>query len=121
MEKLFAFGLEKKINNYDIDHVIPFSIWKNNDLWNLLPAQSTINNKKRDKIPSVELITQQKDIIIHYWEIIHKAQEQRFLEEIQVTLLGNNPIANWQNIAFNQLLNTSKYLIETRGYEQWKI
>ncbi len=111
----------KKINNYDIDHVIPFSIWKNNDLWNLLPAQSTVNNKKRDKIPSVELITNQKEIIIHYWEIIHKAQEQRFLEEIQVTLLGNNPIKNWQNIAFNQLLNTSKYLIETRGYEQWKI
>jgi hypothetical protein len=111
----------KKINNYDVDHVIPFSIWKNNDLWNLLPAQSTINNKKRDKIPSIELITNQKDIIIHYWEIIFKAQEQRFLEEIQVTLLGNNCKDNWQNTAFDQLLNTSKYLIETRGYEQWKM
>jgi hypothetical protein len=25
-----------KISQYDIDHIIPFSIWKNNDLWNLL-------------------------------------------------------------------------------------
>lgn len=111
----------KKINNYDVDHVIPFSIWKNNDLWNLLPSQSTINNNKRDKIPSVELITQQKDIIIHYWEIIHNAKEQRFLEEVQITLLGKKPINNWQNTAFEQLLNTSKYLIETRGFEKWEI
>ena len=110
-----------KISNYDIDHVIPFSIWKNNDLWNLLPAKSTINNKKRDKIPSSELITKQKEVIIHYWEIIHNAEEQRFLEEIQITLLGNSLTSNWQNNAFNQLLRTSKYFIETRGYEPWNI
>ena len=110
-----------KISNYNIDHVIPFSIWKNNDLWNLLPAKSTINNKKRDKIPSSELITKQKEVIIHYWEIIHNAEEQRFLEEIQITLLGNSLTSNWQNNAFNQLLRTSKYFIETRGYEPWNI
>ena len=112
---------EKKINSYDVDHVIPFSILKNNDLWNLLPAKPSINNNKRDKIPSVDLISKRKDIIIHYWEIIHKAQEQRFLEEIQITLLGNNPMKNWQDSAFKQLLNTSKYLIETRGYEKWEL
>jgi hypothetical protein len=111
----------KKINSYDVDHVIPFSIWKNNDLWNLLPSQSLINNKKRDKIPSGALIKKQKDLIIHYWEIIQKSEEQRFLEEIQVTLIGNNPLINWQTSAFNQLLNTSKYLIETRGHEKWEL
>lgn len=110
-----------KISNYDIDHVIPFSIWKNNDLWNFLPAKSIINNNKRDKIPSFELITKRKDAIIHYWEIIYNAEEKRFLEELQITLLGNNPAGNWQNTAFNQLLNSSKYLIEIRGYEQWNI
>lgn len=111
----------KKISNYDVDHVIPFSIWKNNDLWNLLPSQSSINNNKRDKIPSGGIITKQKDIIIHYWEIIHKAQEERFLEEVQITLLGKKAINNWQNTAFEQLKNTSKYLIETRGYEKWDL
>ena len=97
---------EKKINSYDVDHVIPFAIMKNNDLWNLLPAKSSINNNKRDKIPSVDLITKRKDIIIHYWEIIHNAQEQRFREEVQITLLGNNSIKNWQDTAFKQLLNS---------------
>ncbi len=111
----------KKILNYDVDHVIPFSIWKNNDLWNLLPAQPTLNNSKRDKIPSTQIITKQKDIIINYWELILAAQKERFEDEIQVALLGNNTFKNWQNTAFNQLLNTSKYLVETRGYEQWKM
>ena len=111
----------KKITSYDIDHVIPFSIFKNNDLWNLLPAQPTINNKKRDKIPSSTIITKRKDIIIHYWELIHQKQQEKFLDEIQISLLGNQSKNNWQNTAFNQLLSISKYLIETRGYEEWKM
>lgn len=111
----------KKITSYDIDHVIPFSIFKNNDMWNLLPAQPSINNKKRDKIPSSTIIAKRKDIIIHYWELIHKKQQEKFLDEIQISLLGNHSKNNWQNKAFNQLLSTSKYLIETRGYEEWKI
>lgn len=119
--EVFCVWTGKKIQTYDIDHVIPFSIWKNNDLWNLLPAQELINSKKRDKIPSSELIIKQKEIIIHYWELINRAQEQRFLQEIQVNLLGKNSIDNWQNNAFNQLLNTSKYLVETRGYDPWNI
>jgi len=118
---IYCVWTGKKIDSYDIDHVIPFSIWKNNDLWNLLPAQSTINNKKRDKIPSKEILTKQKDLIVNYWETIQKAQQQRFLNEMQITLLGNNSTANWQNNALNQLVNTSKYLIETRGYEEWKM
>lgn len=112
---------EKKITTYDIDHIIPFSIFKNNDLWNLLPAQPTINNKKRDKIPASSIITKRKDIIIHYWEMICQKQQEKFLDEIQISLLGNHPKNNWQTNAFNQLLNTSKYLIETRGYEEWKM
>ena len=111
----------EKITQYEVDHLIPFSIWKNNDLWNLLPAKKIINNNKRDKIPSSELIIKRKDLIIHYWEIILNAQEERFYQEIQISLLGNHSNLNWQNTAFQQLLNTSKYLIETRGYQQWNI
>lgn len=110
------------ISNYDVDHVIPFSVWKNNDLWNLLPAKPSINNSKRNKIPAANLLMKQKQPIIHYWETIYMAQPQRFMQEMQITLLGNNTTHNnWQHTAFNQLLNTSKYLIETRGFTEWKL
>jgi hypothetical protein len=112
---------DKPITTFDIDHVIPFSVWKNNDLWNLLPSQATINNKKRDKIPSVDLIEKRRDLILHYWELMNENQSQRFQKEIQIALLGNNDFSRWKEMAINQLQTSCNYLIVTRGYEEWKI
>lgn len=96
-------------------------MWKNNDLWNLLPSGSKINNQKRDKIPSPEIIERQKSLILDYWGIIYEHQANRFQKEIQVALLGNNPFENWQKSAIVQLQNSCHYLIENRGFEEWKI
>jgi hypothetical protein len=111
----------KKITNYDIDHLIPFSVWKNNDLWNLLPSESSTNNKKRDKIPTPEMIERQKSLILEYWEIIHESQSKRFQKEIQVALLGNQSFDSWKSTGITQLQNSCNYLIENRGFEGWKI
>lgn len=110
-----------RVNSYDIDHLIPFSIWKNNDLWNLLPATKTINNNKRNKIPSADLIEKRKDSIIHYWELIYNFQKERFEREIQVSLLGNRSFNKWQFEAINQLKSSCNYLILTRGFEEWEL
>ena len=112
----------KTISKYDVDHVIPFSIWKNNDLWNLLPSNSTINrNKKKDKIPSPSLIEKQKDIILDYWDIIYKEESERFRKEFQTALLGNQPFKNWRQNGIPKLKESCTYLIENRGFEEWKI
>lgn len=109
------------ISNYDVDHMIPFSVWKNNDLWNLLPSSKIINNKKRDKIPSVRLIEKRKDLILHYWGLIRNKHSQRFQNEIQVSLLGNNDFSSYQQTAVNQLQKSCDYLISKRGFEEWNI
>lgn len=111
----------RKISNYDIDHMIPFSVWKNNDLWNLLPSDSKINNQKKDKIPKPEIIERQKNLIIDYWGIIYEHQSKRFQKEIQVALLGNHSFDSWKNSGITQLQNSCNYLIENRGFEGWKI
>jgi hypothetical protein len=111
----------KKITKYDVDHMIPFSVWKNNDLWNLLPSDSKTNNQKRDKIPSPELIEKRKDLILQYWELINESQSQRFKKEIQIALLGNNTSETWQALGIKQLQNSCLYLISNRGYNEWKI
>jgi hypothetical protein len=110
----------KSIHVYDIDHIIPFSVWRNNDLWNLLPASKKVNHEKRDKIPTPHFIEQRKDALITYWEIIHDHQQQRFQREIQVSLLGNHTFDNWQNTAILKLQNTCDYLINTRGFRAWE-
>lgn len=119
--KVYCVWTGNTILKYDIDHLIPFSIWKNNDLWNLLPAQAKINSEKRNKIPSIKVIERQKKLIIHYWEMIDRNKPDRFQKEIRVSLLGNKTDLSWQNAAINQLKNNCNYLIITRGYEEWNI
>jgi hypothetical protein len=117
---VYCVWTRKKITNYDIDHMIPFSIWRNNDLWNLLPSDAKINNQKRDKIPSPEIIEKQKDLITDYWEIIFESQSKRFQKEIQVALLGNHSFDSWKSNGILQLQNSCNYLIENRGFSEWK-
>ena len=119
--KVYFVWTGKSISRYDVDHMIPFSVWKNNDLWNLLPSQSTTNNQKRDKIPSPDLIERRKDLILYYWDLINQNQPQRFEKEMQVALLGNNPFSSWQQNAIKQLQSSCNYLISNRGFDEWNI
>jgi hypothetical protein len=109
----------KLLNRYDIDHVIPFSVWKNNDLWNLLPSSPQINNAKRDRIPSSGLIEQQSGYILHYWDLLNLKHPERFHKEIKVALLGKSSDSEWQLTAIERLKQSCEYLITSRGYESW--
>jgi len=117
--KVYCVWTGKRITRYAVDHVIPFSVWKNNDLWNLLPSSPATNGQKADKIPSPDLISQSKDLILHYWDLVHKSQSERFEKEFQVALLGSNPFSSWRSVGINQLSKNCEYLIFTRGYEKW--
>lgn len=108
-------------NDLNIDHVLPFAVWKNNDFWNLLPAKSSINNKKRDKIPTTHLLHKRKETIIHYWELLAARFPDSFEKEIAVSLTGKRGSANnWQLPAFAALQDKIDYLINTRGFEPWE-
>lgn len=109
------------LKKYDVDHLIPFSIWKNNDLWNLLPSNSITNNQKRDKIPSPLLIEQQKDLIISFWELIRRYHPNRFDKEFRLSLLGNKSFQNWQKDGIEKLKESCNYLILNRGFDEWNI
>lgn len=110
----------KSKNTLHIDHVIPFSIWKNNDLWNLLPSHRDINLKKRDYIPSLELLEKRKTAILKYWEEIRSHFPERFDYEIRIALTGFS--YNHKNlliIAYSKLVEKVDNLIEQRGFLKW--
>jgi len=66
---------------FDVDHVLPFSLWRNNDLWNLLPAAPRVNREKADCLPTTNLLKRRKDTIVSYWEAMHQANPIRFENE----------------------------------------
>lgn len=109
-----------KLRLYDIDHVIPFSVLKNNDLWNLLPASSKINNIKRDNIPTPEIIESRKDSIIRYWELLDSIHHERFQREIKLSLIGSLN-KKWQIAGIENLQKLCNYLITERGYQKWEL
>lgn len=118
--QVYCVWTGSKISKYDIDHMIPFSIWKNNDLWNLLPTRSSVNSSKSNKIPSPLMIEKQKDLILEYWHISNKYFPKRFQKEIEVALLGN-PSHSWADMGIRQLKYNCEHLINNRGFEEWKI
>jgi hypothetical protein len=115
---VYCVWTAKKIRQFDVDHVIPYSVWKNNDLWNLLPTDATVNSQKSDKIPEPQLIERRRDLIFEYWDLAREAQEIRFSKEVQYALLGSESI-DWKNQALKQIQNNCEYLIETRGHTPW--
>ena len=105
----------------NIDHVLPFSVWRNNDLWNLLPSKAKVNNRKRDKIPSLELLDKRKDRIISYWQFLRETEQNGFEKELNINLITRQDFdnSNWENLAFQSLKEKCRYLIGTRGFEEF--
>lgn len=80
---------------FEIDHVIPFALWRNNDLWNLLPADSKVNERKSDALPSAALLRRRRDVILRYWDVGREALGARFRREADA-LVGR---AGWDTPA----------------------
>lgn len=118
-KSVYCVWTNKIIDNFHVDHVIPFSIWKNNDLWNLLPSTPKINGDKLDKIPSLILIEKSSELIIYYWELIREVYPERFEREIKLSLLGNSLSGEWRTKGIQKLKETCNYLISKRGFEEW--
>lgn len=53
----FYCGKTLSHDKIDVDHFIPWSFIKNDNLWNLVLACPTCNRKKNDKLPAVYFLT----------------------------------------------------------------
>jgi hypothetical protein len=52
--KCIYTGKELDKKDYDLDHFVPWSFVSHNLLWNLLPANSSINSSKNNNLPTLE-------------------------------------------------------------------
>ena len=108
-------------NNVHIDHVIPFSLWGNNDLWNLLPAHQRYNSQKSDLIPAISLLENRKEQIISYWELLENGFNYRYNKEIEYNLLDSKRLDTSMDTIFNKLIKKCEYLIDVRGFSEWNL
>jgi hypothetical protein len=111
----------KSINKkFAVDHVIPYSLWHNNSLWNLLPAAENVNGAKSDKLPTRRLVVERKDSIIGIWELFHQTSTERFKFESEQLLGRRKEQTNWQGELFAALSEAIEFTANQRGIERWE-
>lgn len=103
--------------DFDVDHVLPFSLWHNNDLWNLLPSDPRVNRDKSDGLPTHSLLKRRRGAIIEYWRVLHQANPVRFEHEIgQLSGISRFDLTN----SFNVLLESVEITALQRGCLRWE-
>jgi len=128
-KSLYCVWSGKKIgtgenNKLNIDHVMPFTHYLNNDIWNLLPARKKTNGEKSDKIPTPDLIERRKDIITDYWGGLHEFFNKGFEEEVRISLVPNlmfDSSTNWENSTLDALKTKAEFFIDVRGVAGWEV
>ena len=103
------------------DHAIPFALWHNNDLWNLLPAHPRVNNRKRDCLPEKDLVTHRKDGIIYYWQRLRGAMPARFdAEANRLAGMDLNRERNLETRLFTRFRDAIEYTAIQRSWQRWQ-
>lgn len=115
------------VGDYDLDHFIPWSFVSHNLLWNLIPADGSVNAAKRDRLPNLDryllklATTQQKAVAICIKE---NYRSQEILEDYFT--LGCTPQeliqmdANSLHNCFARTFNPMSQIAQNMGFDQWK-
>jgi SAM-dependent methyltransferase len=103
-----------------VDHVIPFSLWGNNDLWNLVPTHKVINGQKSDKLPAATLLMECREPIVESWGVLRDAMPDAFARHAQ-QLLGVQPRAGdgWLQSLLARMRQAIEETALQRGVERW--
>ena len=113
-------GRSLTTRRFAVDHVIPFAIWGNNDLWNLVPADPGINGEKSDKLPQAELLNERRSAIVGHWHRLRESAPEAFDRQAE-HLLGRAPggIVAWEEDLFGCLRQAVELTALQRGIARW--
>lgn len=105
---------------FAVDHVIPFALWGNNDLWNLQPTHPQVNGEKSDKLPAAQLLEAARPAMITNWELLRSEVPEVFDRQAEA-LIGRRPSGqlDWQVELFGRLREAVELTAIQRGVERW--
>jgi hypothetical protein len=110
---------------YAVEHYIPWSYAAHNQLWNLIPADNSINSSKGNRIPSVDFLkefaTVQKIGIetVYHKKPNHKLFEDYAIFGISVSEMLQLSESDFQQMYSNQILPQLQ-LAKQLGFQIWQ-
>jgi len=113
---------ELGVSSFVVDHAMPFSYWRNNDLWNLFPTDPGVNSRKSDALPTYRQLHSSQEVIIDYWRGLNHAMGERFEREAQ-TLLGRTEFkrGSWEPLLFERFVEAFEVTASQRGAARWEM
>lgn len=124
--KCIYTGKELYKKNYDLDHFVPWSFVSHNLLWNLLPADSSINSSKSNNLPLLDEYLRpfakmhQKAI-----QVIYPKNPNNKLLEDYLTL--HDSLSDLVQLSDNDFLNVFQktfspmvQIAENMGFKYWQ-
>ena len=107
--------------DFNVDHAIPFSLRHDNSLWNLFPADSKINNRKRDKLPTLNLVEKSRDRLMYYWEMLNDHLHDIFISDFRrFTGRPGMPAGGWKLPLYRAFSEAVETTAARRGVERWE-
>lgn len=111
---------EAILRAFDVDHTIPYTVWGNNDLWNLLPSLPSVNRDKGDALPSLPLLRRRGGCIASYWQLYRREFPQRFDRQVRRALGCRPEQRNWKASALAGPEEAVQRLTISRGLPPWE-
>lgn len=120
-------GQEIHIGDYAVDHFLPWSFVAHDQLWNLIPADNSINSSKSDKLPPLDrflkkLAEEHREAIKIY---LGAGKKESALEDF--ASLGYTPRDLLQLnrerflAAYQQTFTPLFQIAQNMGYEVWNV
>ncbi len=120
------------IGEFDVDHFVPWSFVMNDELWNLMPMDSSLNSSKSNKLPRWEPFFEQfaGNQFLMYEEIfkkdeIHKLYEKCYKDNLH-SIWANQELykpGNSKEIFFGILEKNMRPVYDSakrQGYQVWE-
>ena len=120
-------------NQYDIDHFIPWSFVMNDELWNLMPMDSSLNSSKSNRLPQWDPFFRRFSDnqyvlyqMIHEKDEIHKLYEQCWRDNLHSIWAGQELYRPGNTKEqFDAILSKNMRPVydsaRRQGYEIWQI
>jgi HNH endonuclease len=101
---------------FAVDHVLPFSLWRSNELWNLLPANPVVNGRKSDRLPERRFLLGRRSAVVSCWNVARTQRPQRFEREAEALAgVARAPL----NELFDAMVEAVEVTALQRGAERW--